>query len=182
MRIISGTRRGQKLIEFDGQAIRPTTDRVRESIFNLIQGYIYDSKVLDLFGGSGALGFESLSRSAKCAVIVDIDPKSIKVIRENAERLRFQSEAEVLNKSAEDYLKSTKDRFDIIFLDPPYNKGFIKPVIVSIIEKNILEDDGIIVLESDHIDEHGEMEGLSIIKQKRYGRTFVTIYQRGDTI
>ncbi len=182
MRIISGTRRGQKLMEFEGMSIRPTTDRVRESIFNLIQEYIFESKVLDLFGGSGALSFESLSRGAKSAVIVDMDQKSIKVIRENAEKLRFLDKATILNKSAEDYLNSTKEKFHIVFLDPPYNKGFIKPVIESIYEKNILEDDGIIVLESDHIDEHGEFEGLSIVKQKRYGRTFVTIYQRGDTI
>lgn len=182
MRIISGTRRGRKLMEFEGMSIRPTTDRVRESIFNLIQGYIFDSRVLDLFGGSGALSFESLSRGAESAVIVDVDQKSIKVIKENAERLRFLDEVMILNKSAEDYLKSATEKFHIVFLDPPYNKGFIKPVIESIVEKNILEDDGIIVLESDHIDEHGEFDGLSIVKQKRYGRTFVTIYQRGDTI
>lgn len=182
MRIISGTRRGQKLMEFEGMSIRPTTDRVRESIFNLIQGYIFDSKVLDLFGGSGALSFESLSRGAESAVIVDMDQRSIKVIKENAERLRFLDKVAILNKSAEDYLKSATEKFHIVFLDPPYNKGFIKPVIESIVEKNILEDDGIIVLESDHIDEHGEFDGLSIVKQKRYGRTFVTIYQRGDTI
>lgn len=182
MRIISGTRRGQKLIEFDGMSIRPTTDRVRESIFNLIQGYIYGSRVLDLFGGSGALSFESLSRGAEAAVLVDIDPKSIKIINENKEKLRFVDEARVINKSAEEYLKSTNDKFDIIFLDPPYNKDFIKPIIESIIENDILAEDGIIVLESDHEDEHGQMDGLSIIKQKKYGRTFVTIYQRGDTI
>ena len=169
-------------MEFEGMSIRPTTDRVRESIFNLIQGYIFDSRVLDLFGGSGALSFESLSRGAESAVIVDVDQKSIKVIKENAERLRFLDEVMILNKSAEDYLKSATEKFHIVFLDPPYNKGFIKPVIESIVEKNILEDDGIIVLESDHIDEHGEFDGLSIVKQKRYGRTFVTIYQRGDTI
>ena len=182
MRIISGTRRGQKLIEFDGESIRPTTDRVKESIFNLIQGYIYDSKVLDLFGGSGALSFESLSRGAESAVIVDMDSKSIKVIKENSERLRFSENVSIINKSAEDYLESAKEKFDIVFLDPPYNKGFIKPIIERILEKNILEEDGIIVLESDHVDEHGEMDGLLMIKQKKYGRTFVTIYQRGDTI
>ena len=182
MRIISGSRRGQKLIEFDGMDIRPTTDRVRESIFNLIQEFIYQSSVLDLFSGSGALSFESLSRGANSAVCVDIDKRSVNVICENAKRLKFSENITILNDSAESFIKKHNNKFDIIFLDPPYNKGFIKPVISDILKENILEDDGIIVLESDSIDDHGDMEGLSILKERRHGRTFVTIYQRGDTI
>ena len=182
LRIISGSRRGQKLIEFDGMDIRPTTDRVRESIFNLIQEFIYQSSVLDLFSGSGALSFESLSRGAASAVCVDIDKRSVAVICENSKRLKFSENISIINNSAQNFIKSCNNKFNIIFLDPPYNKGFIKPIIDDIVRFDILEDEGIIVLESDSIDEHGEMDGLTILKQRKYGRTFVTIYQRGDTI
>ena len=182
MRIISGTRRGQKLIEFEGMDIRPTTDRVRESLFNLIGDYVFGASTLDLFGGSGALSFEALSRGAKDAVCVDLDKRSIEVIKTNSLKLKFQDKITIINDSCQNYIKKTDKKFHIIFLDPPYNKGFIKPVISDILKENILEDDGIIVLESDSVDDHGDMEGLSILKERRYGRTFVTIYQRGDTI
>jgi len=182
LRIISGTRRGQKLIEFEGMDIRPTTDRVRESVFNLIQEFVYGAKVLDLFSGSGALSFEALSRGAESAVCVDIDKRSLEVISENAKKLRFSENVTIVNDSAENFIRKRNDKFDIIFLDPPYNKGFIKPVIEKILEQKILEDDGVIVLESDSVDEHGEMEGFSIIKQRKYGRTFVTVYQKNNAI
>ncbi len=182
MRIISGTRRGQKLIEFPGMDIRPTTDRVRESLFNLIMDYIYQSEVLDLFGGSGALSFEALSRGAKEATCVDLDKRSIEVIKTNSKKLRFENELLTVNDSAENFIKKTDKSFSIIFLDPPYNKGFIKPIIRDILKNNILAKEGIIVLESDSSDDHGEIDGLTILKQRKYGRTFVTIYQRGDTI
>ena len=182
MRIISGTRRGQKLIEFEGMDIRPTTDRVRESVFNLIQEFVYGAKVLDLFSGSGALSFEALSRGAESAVCVDIDKRSLEVISENAKKLRFSENVTIVNDSAENFIRKRNDKIDIIFLDPPYNKGFIKPVIEKISEQKLLEDDGVIVLESDSVDEHGEMEGFSIIKQRKYGRTFVTVYQKNNAI
>ncbi len=182
MRIISGARRGQKLIEFDGMNIRPTTDRVRESLFNLIQDYIYGSAVLDLFAGSGALSFEALSRGARSAELCDISAESVRVIEENRTRLRFEAEAAVSRCSAEDYIKRATKTFDIIFLDPPYNKGFIVPIIAEITRRGLLAEGGIIVLESDSVDDHGEMEGLEMLKQRKYGRTYVTIYQRGDSL
>lgn len=180
MRIISGSRRGQKLFEFDGLDIRPTTDRVRESLFNLIQAFTPKAHVLDLFGGSGALSFEALSRGASSSVICDNDSRSLTLIRKNAEKLNFLSDVRILNKSAQQYLKECDQKFDLIFLDPPYNKGFIRPVISEIIERDILEIDGIIVLESDDTDEHGTFSGLDILKQKKYGRSYITVYQRGD--
>lgn len=179
MRIIAGTRRGQKLKEFSGFDVRPTTDRVRESMFNLICDFIMGASVLDLFGGSGALSFESISRGAKKSIICDNDKKSIELILKNKEWLKFGDEITVLNKSAQDFLKGNKDSFDIIFLDPPYNKGFISPIIEEIIKTKALAEDGIIVLESDNTDEHGEFFGLSVLKKRKYGRTFVTIYKRG---
>lgn len=178
MRIIAGSKRGHKLFEFEGQKIRPTTDRVKESVFNLIQEFVPESMVLDLFGGSGALTFEALSRGAASAVCVDIDAESIAVIKKNADALGFEN-LEIVNTDALRFLETSKRQFSVIFLDPPYNKGFIGPVIGKIVEKGLLFEDGIIVLESDFSDEHSEFSGLNIIKQRKYGRSYVTIYQRG---
>lgn len=179
MRIISGKCRGHKLAEFDTMDIRPTTDRVRESLFNLISDYVMDASVLDLFGGSGALSLEALSRGAFSSAICDIDQRAIKLINHNAENLRLCDKLKVLNKSAEQFLDENKDSFDIIFLDPPYNKGIIAPIMEKIVNKNALSKDGIIVLESDNTDEHGDFSGLEVLKQRRYGRTYITVYKRG---
>ena len=178
MRIISGSRRGHKLFEFEGQDIRPTTDRVKESMFNLIQDYVPDSRVLDLFGGSGALSFEALSRGAEHAVCVDISKDSVAIIKKNAMATGLLG-LDIVNRDAMDYISSATEKFSVIFLDPPYNKGIIAPVINRIIDKGILEDEGIIVLESDFSDEHGHFSGLSILKQRKYGRSYITIYKKG---
>lgn len=178
MRIIAGAKRGHKLYDFDGMDIRPTTDRVKESMFNLIQDFVPKSRVLDLFSGSGALCFEALSRGADFGVLVDIDPKSVAVIKKNNGSLGFDN-LEIKNCGAMEFLDNTKNRFSLILLDPPYNKGFIAPIINKIVQKNILEDGGIIVLESDFSDEHGDFEGLVKYKQKKYGRSYVTVYKRG---
>jgi len=178
MRIISGSKRGHKLFEFDGMDIRPTTDRVKESMFNLIQDFVSESVVLDLFAGSGALCFEALSRGAEFGVLVDMDKNSLALIKKNSDALGF-SNLEIVNSEAMNFLDSTKKEFSLIFLDPPYNKGFIAPVIRKIVDKSILAKDGIIVLESDFSDEHGDFEGLIKLKQKKYGRSYVTVYKRG---
>jgi len=178
MRIIAGSRKGHKLHDFEGMDIRPTTDRVKESIFNLIQEYIPDASCLDLFGGSGALSFEALSRGAKSCVCVDIDQRSINVIKKNDEALGLDG-LTIVREDAMQFLKKTEKKFSVIFLDPPYNKGFIAPVMSAVCDRDILSDDGIIMLESDFSDEHSEFSGLEIIKQRRYGRSFVTIYRKG---
>lgn len=178
MRIIAGAKRGHRLYDFEGMDIRPTTDRVKESMFNLIQDFVLKSRVLDLFSGSGALCFEALSRGADFGVCIDKDPKSVAVIKKNNEALGFEN-LEIKNCGATEFLDSTKSRFSLIFLDPPYNKGFIAPIIQKIVQKNILSEDGIIVLESDFSDEHGDFEGLIKFKQKKYGRSYVTVYKRG---
>ncbi|MBQ8636793.1 MAG: 16S rRNA (guanine(966)-N(2))-methyltransferase RsmD [Clostridia bacterium] len=178
MRIISGNRRGHKLVGFEGENIRPTTDRVKESVFNLIQGFIADSSVLDLFAGSGALGFEAMSRGASEVIFVDAAKASVEVVSKNASSLNFGDNVRILNMTYQEFFKTSKDSFDIIFLDPPYNKGFIEPVLVDIVENNRLNDGGIIVLESDDTDMHSEFDGLSVLKQKKYGRSYITVYQR----
>ncbi|MBR4173251.1 MAG: 16S rRNA (guanine(966)-N(2))-methyltransferase RsmD [Clostridia bacterium] len=178
MRIISGSRRGRKLISFEGNAIRPTTDRVKESLFNLIQDYVSGSRVLDLFGGSGALALEALSRGAAFATIVDKDKKAVELIRKNVELTGFEELCDVCLTDAKEYILQKRNSFDIIFLDPPYNKGFVIPVLCEISSKGILNGGGIAVLESDFCDDHGDVCGFEIIKQKKYGRTYITVYKK----
>ena len=178
MRTISGSRKGHKLAEFEGMGIRPTTDRVKESIFNLIWEYVPQSCVLDLFAGSGALGLEALSRGARRAVFVDAARASVEVVKKNTAALRFDDCAEIHNIGYAEFFRSSKERFDIIFLDPPYNKGFIGSVLEDIDRNCRLTENGIVVLESDSTDMHDALGSLEIIKQKKYGRSYVTVYQR----
>lgn len=182
MRIISGSKRGRKLISFEGESIRPTTDRVKESMFNLICDYVYDSSVLDLFGGSGALALEALSRGAANAVLVDVDKRSLDVIKKNIELTGFSENAKTVEMRAELFLERTKEKFDMIFLDPPYNRGFIAPIVNAIVQRNVLKEDGIVILESDFGDEHGEFDGLEMLKQRKYGRTYITVYKKGKDV
>lgn len=178
MRIIAGSRRGHKLFEFEGQSVRPTTDRVKESVFNIIQQFIPEAYVLDMFAGSGALSFEAISRGAERAVCTDSDLKSVEIIKKNAAALRFEDKCEILNMSCFDYVKKTREKFDIVFLDPPYNKGFIEEALEAIAEYDILSEGGIVVLESDSGDFRGEYAGLSVYRQKKYGRTYITVYKK----
>ena len=180
MRIISGSRRGHKLHEFEGYDVRPTTDRVKESIFNLIQNYVAGARVLDMFAGSGALSFEAISRGAEYAVILDSDKRSIELIKKNINELKFENLCEVKETSCFDYVKSCHQKFDIIFLDPPYNKGFIEPALTAISGYDLLNESGIVLLESDNTDFKNEFPGLAMEKQRRYGRTFITVYKRAE--
>ena len=178
MRVISGSRRGKKLIGFEGEKIRPTTDRVKESIFNIISPYVPGAYVLDLFGGTGALACEALSRGARGAVIVDADRESISVIRQNVKMLDFSDRCDITESDALSFLDAVSVKFDIVFLDPPYNKGFIEPVLSKIISNDILSNEGMIVLESDTSDVHSDIEGLLTEKQRKYGRTYITVYRK----
>ena len=178
MRIISGRKRGHKLLEFEGENVRPTTDRVKESVFNLIQGFVPDAVCLDMFAGSGALSFEAISRGAQKAVCIDSDKRSIDIIKKNALSLGLFEDCDIVNMSCFDYVERTTEKFDIVFLDPPYNKNFIEPVLDALIKNDVLNEDGIIVLESDGTDFHDEFEGLDIYRQRKYGRTYITIYKK----
>ena len=162
---------------FEGSSIRPTTDRVKESVFNLIQDFIPGARVLDMFGGSGALSLEALSRGALSATVIDADKNSVGVIKKNIELTSFEEETKVLCQKAESFAEASKESFDIIFLDPPYNKGFVVPILSTISKRGMLSENGIAVLESDYRDDHGEIEGLEILKQRKYGRTYITVYR-----
>ena len=180
MRIISGIRRGHRLHEFSGQDVRPTTDRVKESMFNLIQSYVPSAYVLDMFAGSGALSLEALSRGAEYAVLIDADKRSVDLAKRNICDLKFNDICEVRNISCFDYANTCDKKFDIIFLDPPYNKGFIEPALDAISKNGLLTDNGIVVLESDNTDFRNEYKGLEMLKQRKYGRTYITIYKQAE--
>ena len=179
MRIIAGSARGRKLISPSDYDVRPTIDRVKESMFNIINPYIRDAVILDLFSGTGNLALEALSRGAEKAYLVDNSRKSLSIIKENIEILKFQEKCTVIENDYISAIKDMKEKVDIIFLDPPYNKEFISNSL-SIIEQNdILNEDGIIVVE--HKNEEkipSDNEYLEIIKSKKYGIMTITIYRK----
>lgn len=175
MRIISGQARGRKLIAPDGLDTRPTTDRVKESMFNLIIPYIPTNNVLDLFAGSGALGIEALSRGCKRGVFVEQDKAALSVIKKNLELSRQSEKAEVITGDAFTYLKQTGTRFDIIFLDPPYSKGLLTRAIEVIAQRKLLSDGGIIVAEGEVNGEEPPVGCFEILKRAKYGKTTVFV-------
>ena len=179
MRIIAGSRRGLKLKPPNGDAVRPTTDRVKESVFNIIGRYLPAERVLDLFAGSGALGIEALSRYSEHCVFVDFSRKSFLLVKHNIELSALSESAELVFSDAIDYLNNAKEPFDIIFLDPPYNKGLISPVLDIIYRRKLLTDDGIVVIETEKGGESAEHFGFSNIRCAVYGRTVITILKRG---
>lgn len=144
MRVIAGQYRSRILKEVEESTTRSTKDRVKESIFNSIQNDVYDSIVLDLFAGSGALGIEALSRGAKHAVLNELNPKAIKVITENAKNLKIAN-CTITSLDYIDYLISCKESYDIILLDPPYHMDVIDEIIAVISNKRLLNEEGIII-------------------------------------
>lgn len=174
MRIISGKARGTKLYTLDGENTRPTLDRVKESLFNIIQNELIDSTVLDLFSGSGALAIESLSRGAKKAYLADNNIKAIEIIKKNVEKCHFKEKTEIIFKDYKKCLEQINEKVDIIFIDPPYQKNIAIDAIKIILEKDILKDNSLIILETD--DEERELKNLEninniIVKDlRRYGR------------
>ncbi len=180
MRVIAGELRGRKIKAPDGLHTRPTTDRVKESIFSMIYPYLMDSIVLDLFAGSGNLGIEALSRGAQKSYFVENNKKSLEVVKENLSTLGLLDQSVVLLADAMKALKELDlkgEKFDIIFLDPPYMKGFIIPCIEAIEENKLLNVDGIVVIEHNVEDVlPNDIGKLLKTKDRRYGDTNISIY------
>lgn len=177
MRVIAGSKRGMKLNGFEGNSIRPTTDRVKENIFNIISGYLLGACVADLFSGTGAMAIEAISRGAKQAVLCDVSEKSLKIINSNILKTGVGSIATVIKKDALSFLKSNTQKFDIIFLDPPYNKGLGQKAINLIGETGALSNDGIVVLERAADENVAKTDSLKLSIQKKYGSTCIDIYK-----
>lgn len=179
MRVITGSARGAKLQTLDGLATRPTSDRVKEAIFNIIQFDIEGRRVLDLFGGSGQLAIEALSRGAAYAVLVDQNPQAVSVIKENLKKTKLDQKASVFQSDYLRFLSTTRDRFDIIFLDPPYAENFIENALRKISEIDILTEGGIIVCERSRERSLPATVGdLICSKDYCYGKTAVNLYTR----
>lgn len=176
MKIISGIYKGRNLTGFDLKGTRPTQDRVKESIFSSIQGYLPDAVVLDLFAGSGNLGLEALSNGSKFAYFNDFNKKAVSAINKNIELLKVEN-AKVLKldyKKALAYFKENNIVFDIVFLDPPYKEKIIEDIVTYLLENDLLNNDAIIVCEYEY-DFDDEFDNLKILKTKKYGYKFVKI-------
>ena len=179
MRVITGKARGVVLKTPDGMLTRPTSDRVKEALFNIIQFEVPAAKVLDLFGGTGQLGIEALSREAKSAVFVDAREDACRLIKENLKRTKLEQYAKVLRSDYMAYLKSCKEKFDIILLDPPYAEEFLENSLKMITEIDILQSGGIIVAERPVGKElPWEFPGFERSKDYKYGNTLITIYRK----
>ena len=179
MRVITGKARGIALKTPDGMATRPTTDRVKEAMFSIIQFDIPGARVLDLFGGTGQLGIEALSRDAKSAVFIDEREDACKLIRENLRRTKLENAARVLRSDYASFLKNCKEQFDIIFLDPPYAEVFLENSLNLITEIDILQSGGIIVAERPvGKDLLFEFPGYSRSKDYKYSSTILTIFHK----
>lgn len=180
MRIIGGIYRGKKLKSPLSDQIRPTTDRMRETLFNMLEHGkgpgIRGSKILDLFAGTGALGIEALSRNADHVTFVDKNPSSIKLIKQNTALIKSPANTSYLTTDATK-INSDRGPFDIIFIDPPYNKGIISPTLLNIIDQNLLSENGLIIIEYASGEQIDIPEYLSEIRTKKIGDASFSILE-----
>ena len=171
MRIISGKARGTKLYTLEGLATRPTLDRVKESMFNIIQNEIANKVVLDLFAGSGAIGLEFLSRGANKVIMCDSSKEAIKVIKKNIEKTHSENEIELYNIDFKGCLKKIEnEKLDIIYLDPPYDTDFIKQSLEEILKLKLINEDTLIIIETDDKEKIlKEIPNFNVIDTRKYG-------------
>ncbi len=179
MRVITGTARGRRLKQLEGMETRPTTDRVKEGLFSILQFNIEGRRVLDLFAGTGQLGIECLSRGAKSCVFVECRADAVKLIKDNLKVTDLTDRAQVVSGESMSYLKSVREPFDLIFLDPPYEAGLLEAAIADIARFDILSPHGIIAAE------HPADKTLPALaapyrlhRTYRYGKIGLTIYHR----
>lgn len=180
MRIIGGKYRSRVLAEFAGDDVRPTSDRAKESLFNILALKLYGARVLDLFCGSGALGLESLSRGAKEVVFNDNAKTSIAILKKNLSALKIQANGEDNKIYNFDYLtclENLRGAFDLILIDPPYRFDYGEKALKKIAERGLLSENGIAVYERDRPFE-GEIEGLEKYDERKYGKTYITFFRR----
>ncbi|MBR4290322.1 MAG: 16S rRNA (guanine(966)-N(2))-methyltransferase RsmD [Oscillospiraceae bacterium] len=179
MRVITGKARGIQLKTPEGMQTRPTADRVKEALFSIIHFDVPGAKVLDMFGGTGQLGIEALSRGADSAVFVDSREDACKIIRENLRRTKLEAQASVVRSDYLDFLKRCRQEFDIILLDPPYAEVFLENALECITEIDILQTGGIIIAERPLGKELPfEFEGFTRSKDYKYGNTLLTLYRK----
>jgi 16S rRNA (guanine(966)-N(2))-methyltransferase RsmD len=178
MRIISGTSKGRKLVTPRSQFLRPTSDRVKESIFNILQDEIVGKVVLDLFAGTGNLGIEALSRGAKKTIFVEKGRQALRLIQRNLTQFGLEERSEILSKDANraiGILKQKGESFDLILMDPPYQKGLIQKTLMKLNSHQIYHKDSILVIEHNRREPLSiVMEGWNLIRQRRIGDTLIS--------
>ncbi len=180
MRVIAGQAKGHNLKAPEGLATRPTSDKVKGSLFSMLTGSVYGSRVLDLFAGSGALGIEALSRGSESCVFIDMEKDAISCINANLEHTKLSAKSKVLKTDSIKFLETCTGTFDVIFIDPPYNKGLAEKALKIIEQRELLAPNGVVSVERDEIE--GEIKGilkLNCIKNKKYGRISLKIYKNG---
>lgn len=182
MRVIAGSAKRLLLKTLKGDEVRPTTDKIKETLFNILNPYIYDICFLDLFAGSGAIGIEALSRGANKAVFIEKNKMAVKCINENLIHTRLNDRANVICGDVLSILKSYRlhDRFDIIFLDPPYGDDIYLSVLNIIKENNLLNQDGFVIMECDSRDivRYSDVEGYIVDRVKDY-KNIAHIFLKG---
>lgn len=183
MRIIAGTANGRKLKTLPGMKTRPTSDKVKGAIFNVLGDRVLGAKVLDLFAGSGALALEALSRGANYAIMVDKCAAACKIIRENSIETGLSAKAKIINRDAIPALKDVKGEiFDLIFIDPPYRQGLSLAGLEILGQGNYLTPNGVIIVETSREEEIPvEIGNLSLRRDSKYGNTVIRYYQPTET-
>lgn len=181
MRIISGLAKGRKILSPEGMGTRPTLDRIKESIFNIIQHRVQDSRVIDVFAGTGSLGLEAASRGAKECYLIDKGQSTFGFLKKNIENLNFTSICKCFNMDSYAALREFGDKglvFDLIFIDPPYLKDMIPPAVDIISSKGILDKNGLIVTKIDSSEKMYEgNDDIVLIDNRKYGNTTVCFYR-----
>lgn len=181
MRVIAGTRRRIQLNTIEGSNTRPTTDRIKETLFNMIQDEIYGAKFLDLFSGSGQIGIEALSRGALAATFVENNPKAFKCIEDNIKKTKFEDESTLISRDVLSALATMKSEpFSIVFMDPPYNTDVEKDVLILLKDKSLINEDSLVIIEASLESDFSYVDelGYYIIKEKIYKtnkHTFVAL-------
>lgn len=179
MRVITGSARGRRLKELPGIETRPTTDKVKESVFNIVQFDIEGRRVLDLFGGTGQMGIEALSRGAAYCTFVDLRKEAAAVIRENLTHTGLSQQAKVIQGDYLAFLTGCREKFDLVFLDPPYNTGMLEKALETIAKIDNVTENGIIVCESPAEAELPELSApYRMGRDYRYGKIKITLYHR----
>lgn len=181
MRVITGTARGRRLVTPEGLDVRPTPEKVKEALFSALQFDIEGRRVLDLFAGSGQLGIEALSRGAKFATFVDNSQVSIKTVNKNLETALLTDKAKVVKGDYASFCASCRDTFDIVFLDPPYDAGFLLPAFKSVLP--LMSDYGMIICEyPPHVEMPESIGGFEVSRSYRYGKINVSVYRKAENI
>ncbi len=179
MRIITGSAKGCRLETLEGTMTRPTAERVKEALFSMIQFDLEGRRVLDLFAGSGQLGLEALSRGAATATLVDHSADAAELIKRNARKTKLYERCRVLPTDWVSFIRlaAKKEKFDIIFADPPYGEKLIPTVLKRIMEADLLAERGLFVCEDDE-KEAADCPGLTLLRHNRYRKTYLSLYTR----